>query len=103
MCSIFLVISVGRSSDRKLAPRACATNHSRLFSAYASFVAYHDAARNAGTAYLPIRCCASEHTVGRHDADVPGQSTTARMCAHVNRDRLTSASTPAWWPSTTGA
>jgi hypothetical protein len=36
MCSIFLAITIGKSSDRKLAPRACAMNYWRLLSAYAS-------------------------------------------------------------------
>ena len=73
----------------KARARPCATNHSRFRSAYTSSVAYHDAARNGGTAYLPIRCCARADTTGRQDVDVPGQSATSRMCTLVNRDRLT--------------
>src|SRR5688572_15338547 len=103
MCSILLVITIGRSSDRKLAPRVCATNHSRFLSAYVSSIAYQDAARNGGTAYVQTRCCAREPTARRQDAEAPGQFVAVRTCTLANRDRLTSASTPGWWPLTTGA
>jgi hypothetical protein len=80
-----------------------ATNHSCFLPAYASSIAYQDAARKGGTAYVQTRCWAREHAARRQDADVPGQSIAVRTCALPNRDKLTRASTPGWWPLAAGA
>src|SRR5262249_19626224 len=94
MCSIFRVIRIGRLSDRKLAPRACATNHLRVLSATGSSLRYQAEARNTGTSYSETRWCARDQTASRQEHVAPDHAAAGRICAVPNRDRLASASTP---------
>jgi len=102
MCSILRVIASGRSSDRKLAPRACLTYHSRCLSAKEPRP-YQHYARNAGTLYSPSKCCDSEQTATRQDDEVPSQSSIGRKWMSWRCERWTRTSTPACCPRSTGA